>query len=78
MSRIAKILEGIDQCCGGKPDTGYWETSVGAEYGRDILDQCMAYETELVSALEGVLSVADRATIEFDAVRAAIKKAKGE
>ncbi|MFU1927529.1 hypothetical protein ACLQ9J_04270 [Bordetella hinzii] len=33
---------------------------------------------ELLEALEGVLRVADRATVEFDAARAAIRKAKGE
>ncbi|CAB3858572.1 hypothetical protein LMG26854_03347 [Achromobacter aegrifaciens] len=33
---------------------------------------------ELLAAIEGVLRVADRATVEFDAARAAIAKAKGE
>jgi len=32
---------------------------------------------ELLAALEGVMRVADRATVEFDAARAAIAKAKG-
>jgi hypothetical protein len=33
--------------------------------------------TELLAALNGVVRVADRATIEFDAARAAITKAEG-
>lgn len=33
---------------------------------------------ELLAALEAVVSVADRATVEFDMARAAIAKAKGE
>jgi hypothetical protein len=31
----------------------------------------------MLAALEGVVRVADRATVEFDAARAAIVKAKG-
>lgn len=38
----------------------------------------IAAAPELLVALEGVLRVADRATVEFDAARAAIRKAKGE
>jgi hypothetical protein len=33
---------------------------------------------EMLAALEGVVRVADRATVEFDAARAAIAKARGE
>ncbi len=33
---------------------------------------------DLVSALKGVVRVADRATVEFDAARAAIAKAEGK
>lgn len=33
---------------------------------------------DLLAALEGVLRVADRKTVEFDAARAAIAKARGE
>mgnify|MGYP007071688932 CR=1 FL=1 len=33
---------------------------------------------ELVAALRGVIAVADRKTVEFDAARAAIAKAEGE
>ena len=33
---------------------------------------------ELLEALQGVLRVADRATVEFDVARAAIAKATGE
>ncbi len=40
--------------------------------------QLMSAAPELLSALEGVLRVADRATVEFDAARAAIAKARGE
>jgi hypothetical protein len=38
----------------------------------------IAAAPDLLAALEGVLRVADRATDEFDAARAAIAKAKGE
>lgn len=38
----------------------------------------MASAPDLLAALQGVLLVADRATGEFDAARAAIKKAIGE
>ena len=38
----------------------------------------MASAPDLLEALEAVLSVADRATDEFDLARAAIAKAKGE
>ncbi|MCE6993108.1 hypothetical protein [Dyadobacter sp. CY323] len=34
--------------------------------------------TDLIEALEGVIRVADRKTLEFDAARAALAKAKGE
>ncbi len=37
----------------------------------------IAAAPDLLAALEGVLRVADRATVEFDAARAAIKLAKG-
>lgn len=33
---------------------------------------------DLFAALEGVIRVADRATVEFDAARAALAKARGE
>lgn len=33
---------------------------------------------KLVEALEGVIRVADRATVEFDAARAAVAEAKGQ
>lgn len=36
----------------------------------------IAAAPDLLAALEGVLRVADRATVEFDAARAAIAKAK--
>ena len=38
----------------------------------------MAAAPDLLEALEAVLSVADRATDEFDLARAAIARAKGE
>ncbi len=38
----------------------------------------IAAAPELLEALQGVLRVADRATSEFDAARAAIAKATGE
>jgi hypothetical protein len=40
--------------------------------------QLIAAAPELLEALRGVLRVADRATVEFDAARAAIAKATGE
>jgi len=38
----------------------------------------IAAAPEMLEALEGIVRVADRATPEFDAARAAIAKAKGE
>ena len=38
----------------------------------------IAAAPDLLQALEGVVRVADRATVEFDSARAAIAKAKGE
>ena len=38
----------------------------------------IAAAPDLLEALQGVLRVADRATVEFDAARAAIAKATGE
>ncbi len=41
-----------------------------------IVRACNNFD-ELVEALEGVIRVADRATVEFDAARAAVAKARG-
>jgi len=38
----------------------------------------IAAAPELLEALKGVIRVADRATVEFDAARAAIAKAEGQ
>lgn len=38
----------------------------------------IAAAPDLLAALEGVLRVADRATAEFDAARAAVAKARGQ
>lgn len=38
----------------------------------------IAAAPELLAALEAVVRIADRKTVEFDAARAAISKAKGE
>lgn len=42
------------------------------------VDALVAAAPDLLSALQGVLRVADRATVEFDAARAAIAKATGK
>jgi hypothetical protein len=43
----------------------------------DANERLIAAAPELLSALQGVVRVADRATDEFDAARAAIAKATG-
>jgi hypothetical protein len=60
---------------------GYRETCIHHQYAPahefapfDDRDELIA---EMLAALEGVVRVADRATVEFDAARAAIVKAKG-
>lgn len=42
---------------------------------RDVVTACNLH-AELVAALKGVVAVADRRTVEFDAARAAIAKAE--
>lgn len=44
----------------------------------ELASEADAIRDELVVALEGVLRVADRKTIEFDAARAALARAKGQ
>ena len=45
---------------------------------REANARLIAAAPDLLAALEGVLRVADRATVEFDAARAAIAKARGQ
>lgn len=46
---------------------------------RSKANACMATAaTDMFAALEAVVSVADRSTVEFDLARAAIAKARGE
>lgn len=40
------------------------------------IDTLLTQRSELLAALKGVVRVADRATVEFDAARAAIAKAE--
>lgn len=42
-----------------------------------IVRACNVHD-DLVAALEGVIRIADRKTVEFDAAHAALAKAKGE
>jgi hypothetical protein len=42
------------------------------------LTKVMAQRDELLKALNGVIRVADRKTVEFDAARAAVAKAEGK
>ena len=58
------------QCAGGQYHIG---TVRGKHNARLI-----AASPDLLEALQGVVRVADRATVEFDAARAAIAKATGE
>jgi hypothetical protein len=44
---------------------------------RDADLHLMSAAPDMFAALEGVLRVADRATVEFDAARAALAKARG-
>jgi len=53
-----------------------WDLAYQAE--RDANARLIAAAPDLLEALQGVLRVADRATDEFDAARAAIAKAIGE
>ena len=62
-------------------DLQYWSTSQERGPDRDgaiANAYLIAAAPELLDALKGVLRVADRATVEFDAARAAIAKATGE
>lgn len=69
------------------PERGHSVAYVRAEAGEDDPDtpdaekeanaRLIAAAPELLEALRGVLRVADRATVEFDAARAAIAKATG-
>lgn len=47
-------------------------------YAAQWLRNLIAAAPELLEALQAVVRVADRATVEFDAARAAIAKANGE
>lgn len=55
-----------------------WESQWEIEYqARQARYRLEAAAPDLLQALKGVLRVADRATVEFDAARAAIAKAEG-
>ena len=50
----------------------------GSRTGREANARLIAAAPDMLAALFGVVRVADRATDEFDAARAAIAKATGE
>ena len=86
MNEILKILEGIDKT-EAESDNGWWETSIGAQFGdeklNDIIfcfDELKAQRDELLEALidcRRTLEIANF-TQELAVVNAAIAKAKGE
>lgn len=53
------------------------EPGAVADAAAEELRRLHSVNAELVEALKGVIRVADRKTDEFDAARAAIKKAEG-
>lgn len=55
-------------------------TMSGSAANPDVMDDAnlIAAAPELLEALKGVVRVADRNTVEFDAARAAIAKAEGK
>lgn len=56
-----------------------WVATVHNGHDADEANAALiASAPDLLAALEAVLRVADRATDEFDAARAAIRKARGE
>ena len=56
-----------------------WQAGIDAQVkARNELARRAACFDDLLEALKGVLRVADRATVEFDAARAVIAKATGE
>ena len=62
-----------------QPDVAVIERRVAGLDGDDMPNaHLISAAPDLLTALELVLSVADRATFEFDLARAAIKKARGE
>jgi hypothetical protein len=52
----------------------YWD---GASFSDDVAKAIVADRMDMLEALQGVVAVADRKTVEFDRARAAIAKAKG-
>ena len=86
MNEILKILEGIDKT-EAESNNGWWETSIGAQFGdeklNDIIfcfDELKAQRDELLEALidcRRTLEIANF-TQELAVVNAAIAKAKGE
>ena len=90
MNEILKILEGIDKT-EAESNNGWWETSIGAQFGdeklNDIIfcfDELKAQRDELLEALETIMNdwlkradcVLPKETCEK--VIIAIAKAKGE
>ena len=91
MNEILKILEGIDKT-EAESDNGWWETSIGAQFGdeklNDIIfcfDELKAQRDELLEALEKVNAWDDISNLCLDipvdirkSMQDAIAKAKGE
>lgn len=79
----ARAKDGINlnQICFGDKSRNRVCTVAGHGVSKEENDanaRLIAAAPELLEALEGVLRVADRKTVEFDAARAAIAKARGE
>jgi hypothetical protein len=66
-------------CFVGPPKKTPVAIIIGKGVGMDIdaNARLIAAAPDLMAALQGVVAVADRATVEFDAARAAIAKATG-
>ena len=73
----AVIAGGVQPVIGGPLITSA-HTKSGMLPNYEANARLIAAAPELLEALRGVVRVADRSTIEFDAARAAIAKATGE
>lgn len=56
---------------------GMWSEGCGLGHQADANRRLMLAAPDLLAALKDVVRIADRKTVEFDAARAAVKKAEG-
>lgn len=90
MNELLKILEGIDKTEAESGD-GWWETSIGAQFGAEKLNDIIfcfgelkAQKDELLEALETLLThigwgePLSKSSVIYRRAQNAIAKAKGE